>query len=129
MNKISNTNQRNKANEPLFLSWHTIARVGKSATPHLLQSLQTDEVRHGVYRDLFRPDDLVTHTEDAANNFARGRYSVGQEVVRKVLNRIRKQAEACSGLQVSFRRYRSSRALYLMIVREWVKKGCRDEMR
>ncbi|ROT85020.1 putative tubulin alpha chain [Penaeus vannamei] len=64
-----------------------------------LEPSVVDEVRHGVYRDLFRPDDLVTHTEDAANNFARGRYSVGQEVVRKVLNRIRKQAEACSGLQ------------------------------
>merc|ERR1712142_325891 len=31
-----------------------------------------DEVRTGVYRQLFHPEQLVTGKEDAANNYARG---------------------------------------------------------
>ncbi|XP_064089629.1 tubulin alpha chain-like isoform X2 [Macrobrachium nipponense] len=64
-----------------------------------LEPTVVDEIQHGPYRELFHPDDLITYKEDAANNFARGRYTVGQEVIKKVVDRIRKQAEACSGLQ------------------------------
>jgi len=42
---------------------------------------------------------LITGKEDAANNFARGHYTVGKELVDQTLNRIRKMADACSGLQ------------------------------
>ncbi len=37
-----------------------------------------DEVRTGTYRDLFHPEQLITGKEDAANNYARGHYTVGQ---------------------------------------------------
>lgn len=60
----------------------------------------TDEIRHGTHRDLFHPSSLVTHKEDAANNFARGRYTVGKAMIGRVMENIRKQVEACSGLQV-----------------------------
>lgn len=33
-----------------------------------------DEVRTGAYRRLFHPNQLLSGKEDAANNFARGRY-------------------------------------------------------
>ena len=39
--------------------------------------------------------------EDAANNYARGHYTVGKEIVDLVLDRIRKLADNCTGLQVS----------------------------
>ena len=52
--------------------------------------LYTDEVRTGTYRQLFHPEQLITGKEDAANNYARGHYTVGKELVDLVLDRIRK---------------------------------------
>ena len=49
-----------------------------------------DEVRTGTYRQLFHPEQLITGKEDAANNYARGHYTVGKEVIDLVLDRIRK---------------------------------------
>ena len=37
--------------------------------------------------------------EDAGNNFARGHYTIGKEIVDLVLDRIRKLADNCTGLQ------------------------------
>ena len=39
--------------------------------------LFTDEVRTGTYRQLFHPEQLITGKEDAANNYARGHYTIG----------------------------------------------------
>ena len=50
----------------------------------------TDEVRTGTYKQLFHPEQLITGKEDAANNYARGHYTVGRELVDQVLDRIRK---------------------------------------
>lgn len=58
-----------------------------------------DEVRTGTYRQLFHPEQLITGKEDAANNYARGHYTIGKEIVDLVLDRIRKLADQCSGLQ------------------------------
>merc|ERR1712233_140380 len=58
-----------------------------------------DEVRTGTYRQLFHPEQLITGKEDAANNFARGHYTIGKEIVDLVLDRIRKLADNCTGLQ------------------------------
>ncbi|KAG0767156.1 hypothetical protein G6F37_007569 [Rhizopus arrhizus] len=58
-----------------------------------------DEVRTGAYKDLFHPEQLISGKEDAANNYARGHYTVGKEMVDSVLDRIRKLADNCSGLQ------------------------------
>lgn len=53
-------------------------------------SLSLDEVRTGTYRQLFHPEQLITGKEDAANNYARGHYTIGKEIVDLVLDRIRK---------------------------------------
>lgn len=58
-----------------------------------------DEVRTGTYRQLFHPEQLITGKEDAANNYARGHYTIGKEMVDGTLDRIRKLADCCSGLQ------------------------------
>lgn len=50
----------------------------------------SDEVRTGTYRQLFHPEQLITGKEDAANNYARGHYTIGKEIVDLVLDRIRK---------------------------------------
>uniref|UniRef100_A0A5F9CHU2 Tubulin alpha chain n=1 Tax=Oryctolagus cuniculus TaxID=9986 RepID=A0A5F9CHU2_RABIT len=64
-----------------------------------LPGLSADEVRTGTYRQLFHPEQLITGKEDAANNYARGHYTIGKEIVDLVLDRIRKLADLCTGLQ------------------------------
>jgi len=61
-----------------------------------------DEVRNGKYRSLFHPETMVTGKEDAANNYARGHYTVGKELIDTVVDRVRRLADACSGLQGFF---------------------------
>jgi len=58
-----------------------------------------DEVRTGTYRKLFHPEQLISGKEDAANNYARGHYTVGKDIVDLCLDRIRRLADMCSGLQ------------------------------
>ncbi|XP_032891383.1 tubulin alpha chain-like [Amblyraja radiata] len=64
-----------------------------------LEPTVIDEVRTGTYRQLFHPEQLITGKEDAANNYARGHCSIGKEIVDLVLDRIRKLADQCTGLQ------------------------------
>jgi len=53
----------------------------------------------GTYRQLFHPDQLVTGKEDAANNYARGHYTNGKELIEPTMDKINKMADNCSGLQ------------------------------
>ncbi|XP_023346331.1 tubulin alpha-3 chain [Eurytemora carolleeae] len=64
-----------------------------------LEPTVVDEVRTGTYRQLFHPEQLITGKEDAANNYARGHYTIGKEIVDLVLDRVRKLADMCTGLQ------------------------------
>ncbi|CAN1132302.1 Tubulin alpha-3 chain (Fragments) [Linum perenne] len=52
-----------------------------------LEPTVIDEVRTGGYRQLFHPEQLISGKEDAANNFARGHYTVGREIVDLCLDR------------------------------------------
>lgn len=58
-----------------------------------------DEVRTGPYRGLFHPEQMITGKEDASNNYARGHYTVGKEMIDQVLDKIRRVADNCVGLQ------------------------------
>jgi len=64
-----------------------------------LESSVIDQVRTGKYRQLFHPEQLITGKEDAANNYARGHYTVGKEIIDQVLDRVRKLSDGCNGLQ------------------------------
>ena len=64
-----------------------------------LEPTVIDEVRTGTYRQLFHPEQLISGKEDAANNFARGHYTIGKEIVDLCLDRVRKLADSCTGLQ------------------------------
>ncbi|EEC02794.1 alpha tubulin, putative [Ixodes scapularis] len=64
-----------------------------------LEPTVVDEVRTGNYRRLYHPEQLISGKEDAANNYARGHYTIGKEIVDLVLDRIRKLADQCTGLQ------------------------------
>jgi len=47
-------------------------------------------VRAGPYRSLFHPEQLINGKEDAANNYARGHYTVGKEIIDLIMDRLRK---------------------------------------
>ena len=64
-----------------------------------LEPTVVDEVRTGTYRQLFHPEQLITGKEDAANNYARGHYTIGKEQIEVTVDRIRRMADACTGLQ------------------------------
>lgn len=51
-----------------------------------------DEIRHSSYKQLFHPELLIKGKEDAANNYARGHYTVGKELVEDVLEKVRRVA-------------------------------------
>jgi tubulin alpha len=61
-----------------------------------------DQIRSGSMAKLYHPDQLLNTYEDAANNYARGHYTVGKEHVEMVSERVRKLAEQCDGLQGFF---------------------------
>jgi len=56
-------------------------------------------VRLGTYKELFHPEQLLSGKEDAANNYARGHYTIGKEMIEAVADKVRRQADQCSGLQ------------------------------
>nr|XP_005906298.1 PREDICTED: LOW QUALITY PROTEIN: tubulin alpha-1 chain-like [Bos mutus] len=58
-----------------------------------LEPTVIDEVRTGTYRQLFHPEQLISGKEDAANNYARGHYTIGKEIIDLVLDRVRKLAD------------------------------------
>src|SRR4051812_2187625 len=74
-----------------------------------------DSVRAGPYGKLFRPDNLVfgkkhlirefhctcVGQSGAGNNWAKGHYTEGAELVDSVLDVMRKEAEGCDCLQVT----------------------------
>lgn len=58
-----------------------------------------DSVRQSPYGQLFRPDNFVYGQSGAGNNWAKGHYTEGAELVDSVLDVIRKEAENCDCLQ------------------------------
>lgn len=52
--------------------------------------LPPDEIRTGTYRMLFHPEQLISGKEDAANNYARGHYAIGKEIIDSVVDRARR---------------------------------------
>ena len=64
-----------------------------------LEPTVVDEVRVGTYRQLFHPEQLITGKEDAANNYARGHYTIGKEQIEVTMDRIRRMADQAHGLQ------------------------------
>eukprot|EP01133_Synstelium_polycarpum_P012302 gene12302-14427_t len=89
--------------EGSFSTFFNEASGGKKVVPRAifldLEPTVIDEIRTGPYKDLFHPEQLISGKEDAANNYARGHYTVGKEIIDTCLDRIRKLTEQCTGLQ------------------------------
>ncbi|KAK9461854.1 beta-tubulin [Lipomyces oligophaga] len=58
-----------------------------------------DAVRSGPFGNLFRPDNFVFGQSGAGNNWAKGHYTEGAELVDSVLDVVRREAEGTDCLQ------------------------------
>jgi tubulin beta len=58
-----------------------------------------DAIRNGPFGALFRPDSFVFGQSGAGNNWAKGHYTEGAELIDSVLDVVRKEAEGCDCLQ------------------------------
>merc|ERR1712024_17067 len=58
-----------------------------------------DDVRTGPRAQMFHPEFLLNGKEDAANNFARGHYTVGKEILDQVNDRLRKLVDNSENVQ------------------------------
>jgi len=104
------TDENSSSNDHSFTTFFSETGSGKYVPRGIYVDLEpsvVDEARTGTYRALWHPEQLITGKEDAANNYARGHYTVGKELVDQVVDRIRKLCDQCSGLQgfLIFRSY------------------------
>jgi tubulin beta len=66
-----------------------------------------DSVRSSDYGQLFCPDNFIYGSSGAGNNWAKGRYTEGMELIDFVMDACRKEAEACGNF------YESSIKIYI----------------
>ena len=64
-----------------------------------LEPTVCDTIRTGDYRDLYHPDSIISGKEDAANNYARGHYTTGKDMIDRVMDKVLKMTDNCSSLQ------------------------------
>ncbi|XP_045465324.1 tubulin beta chain-like [Harmonia axyridis] len=58
-----------------------------------------DSIRSGCFGRLFRPDNMVFGQWGAGNNWAKGHYSAGAEIIDSVMDVARREIETCDCLQ------------------------------
>ena len=75
-----------------------------------------DAVRAGPFGQLFRPDNFVFGQSGAGNNWAKGHYTEGAELVDQVLDVVRRRLKGATASRVS----RSLTPLAVVLVPAWV---------
>jgi len=58
-----------------------------------------DNIKGGPFSALFRPDNMICGAAGAGNNWAKGYYTEGAEMIEEVLDIVRKEAESCDLVQ------------------------------
>uniref|UniRef100_A0A1I7WR72 Tubulin domain-containing protein n=1 Tax=Heterorhabditis bacteriophora TaxID=37862 RepID=A0A1I7WR72_HETBA len=81
-----------------------------------------DEVRTGTYRTLFHPEQLLSGKEDAANCYARGRYTIGREMIDVVMDRVKRLRYFKKHEVINSSRF-SCRPLCVAMA-QWQSSGC-----
>jgi len=64
-----------------------------------LEPTVVDDIRRGKRQAMYHPEFLVNGKEDAANNFARGHYTIGKEMMDIVNDRVRKLVDNSENVQ------------------------------
>jgi len=96
--KVQYNGERTEVNEDPYLS--TFFQESSEGL-HVPRNLSVDldatviaDIRRGELGQLFHPEYLLAGTEDAANNFARGMYTVGKEKLADIMDRVRHMYES-----------------------------------
>ncbi|GFZ10420.1 tubulin beta 8 [Actinidia rufa] len=82
--------------------YYNEAAAGRYVPRAVLMDLEPgtmDSIRSGPYGQIFRPDNFVFGQSGAGNNWAKGHYTEGAELIDSVLDVVRKEAENCDCLQ------------------------------
>ncbi|KAL0408243.1 UNVERIFIED_CONTAM: Tubulin beta-8 chain [Sesamum radiatum] len=82
--------------------YYNEASCGRFVPRAVLMDLEPgtmDSVRSGPFGQIFRPDNFVFGQSGAGNNWAKGHYTEGAELIDSVLDVVRKEAENCDCLQ------------------------------
>ncbi|KAL5526930.1 TUBB2 [Sanghuangporus sanghuang] len=99
-----------EGNDPLQLAkanvYFTEVDAGGNSLRYVPRSVQIDlesgvinRIRSGPLGKLFRPDTFVYGDNSAGNNWAKGYYTEGAELVDSILDVVRRQAEQCDSIQ------------------------------
>merc|ERR1712013_842831 len=76
--------EASKPQDDSFSTFFSETGTGKHVPRAIFLDLEPsviDEIRTGTYKQLFHPEQMVSGKEDAANNYARGHYTVGKEII------------------------------------------------
>lgn len=57
------------------------------------------QIKRSEYANLYHPSALINGKEDAANNYARGHYALGSEILEPVMEQIRRMVDNCDSFQ------------------------------
>ncbi|MCP4143505.1 MAG: hypothetical protein GY755_25005, partial [Chloroflexi bacterium] len=80
-----------------------IGTAGGNIVPHTvlidLEPGVIDKIMHSPTGPLFHPDSILTRVSGAGNNWAKGHYTMGAEVIDEAMDIIRKNVEVCDSLQ------------------------------
>ncbi|XKL67372.1 hypothetical protein PGB90_002863 [Kerria lacca] len=82
--------------------YYSEAETGKYVPRAILVDLEPgtmDSVRAGPFGQLFRPDNYVFGQSGAGNNWAKGHYTEGAELIDSIMDVVRKESENCDCLQ------------------------------
>ena len=85
--------------------YYNEASCGRYVPRAVLMDLEPgtmDSLRTGPYGQIFRPDNFVFGQSGAGNNWAKGHYTEGAELIDSVLDVVRKEAENSDCLQGKF---------------------------
>jgi tubulin alpha len=99
---ISNEGKKEKGQDVSFRCFFEETGSGQFVPRNLSVDLEPnviDDVRNSRTAAIFHPEFLLSGKEDAANNFARGHYTVGKEIIDRVNDRLRKLVDNCDNVQ------------------------------
>merc|ERR1712048_70862 len=91
-----------KGKDMYFTTFYEETGTGQFVPRNITVDLEptvVDDVRTGPYAPMFHPEFLLNGKEDAANNFARGHYTVGKEILDQVNDRLRKLVDNSENVQ------------------------------
>jgi len=96
------TLENEESKDKYFTTFYEETGAGQFVPRNITVDLEptvVDDVRTGEYAQMFHPEYLLNGKEDAANNFARGHYTVGKEILDQVNDRLRKLVDNSNNVQ------------------------------